>query len=103
MSHTFWGRKSAGKSTSSGILPAITTRRQTMTQERLSLRKRREVLRLKHEVGLCNRAIARACRVSNSTVGEYLVRARQADLNWPLPEDLSEEALYQRLFGEKPT
>lgn len=74
-----------------------------MTQERLSLRKIREVLRLKHEVGLSNRAIARACRVSNSTVGEYLARARQADLNWPLPEDLSEEALYQRLFGEKPT
>jgi IS30 family transposase len=74
-----------------------------MTQERLSLRKIREVLRLKHEVGLSNRAIARACRVSNSTVGEYLRRAKLVDLNWPLPEDLSEEALYQRLFGEKPT
>ena len=72
-----------------------------LTQVQVSLYKIREVLRLKHEVGLSNRAIARACRVSNSTVGEYLVRARQADLNWPLPEDLSEEALYQRLFGEK--
>lgn len=39
-----------------------------MAQERLSLRKIREVLRLKREVGLSNRAIARACRVSNSTV-----------------------------------
>ena len=43
-----------------------------MTQEKLSLRKIREVLRLKHEVGLSNRAIARACCISNSTVGEYL-------------------------------
>ena len=74
-----------------------------MTQERLSLRKIREVLRLKHEVGLSNRAIARACCVSNSTVGEYLRRAKQANLTWPLPEGLSEEALYQRLFGNKPT
>jgi len=58
-------------------------RRQAMTQERLSLRKIREVLRLKHEVGLSNRAIARACRVSNSTVGDYLERAQAAELAWP--------------------
>jgi len=72
-----------------------------MSQERLSVRKIREVLRLKNELGLSNRAIARACRVSNSTVGEYVVRARQAGLSWPLPEGLSEEELYQRLFPEK--
>jgi transposase len=73
-----------------------------MTQERLSLRKIREVLRLKHEVGLSNRAIARACCISNSTIGEYLARARDAGLEWPLAEDLGEEDLYQQLFpGEK--
>jgi len=71
-----------------------------MTQERLPVRKIRELLRLKQE-GFSNRAIARICQVSNSTVGEYLARARQASLSWPLPEDLSEEALCQRLFGEK--
>ena len=60
-----------------------------MTQERLSLRKIREVLRLKHEVGLSNRAIARACRVSNSTAGEYVKRAEQAGLAWPLPSELA--------------
>lgn len=75
-----------------------------MTQERLSLRKIREVLRLKYEIGLSNRAIARACQVSNSTVGEYIARAEQAGLGWPLSEDASEEDLYQKLFpeGEKP-
>ena len=74
-----------------------------MAQERLSVRKIREVLRLKSEVGLSNRAIARACRVSNSTVGEYLSRARQAQLEWPLPDELGEEELYRKLFpdGEK--
>jgi transposase len=71
-----------------------------MAQERLSLRKIREVLRLKHEVGLSNRAIARACRISNSTVGEYVVRARRAGLAWPVAEDWSEEQLYQQLFPE---
>ena len=72
-----------------------------MAQERLSLRKIREILRLKYETGLSNRAIARACRVSNSTIGEYLARAREAGLVWPLADDLQEEDLYQRLFPEE--
>jgi transposase len=70
-----------------------------MTQERLPVRKVREILRLKEE-GFSNRAIARICKVSNSTVGEYLRRADQAGLSWPIPDELSEEALYQRLFAE---
>ncbi len=73
-----------------------------MTQERLSVRKIREILRLKHEVGLSNRAIARACKLSNSTVGEYLRRAREAGVSWPLPEGLGEEGLYRQLFPEAP-
>jgi hypothetical protein len=64
-----------------------------VSQERLSVRKIREVLRLHHEAGLSNRAIARVCKVSNSTVGEYLIRAAQASLEWPPPEGLSEDDL----------
>src|SRR5215211_599408 len=71
-----------------------------MTQERLSLRKIREVLRLKHEIGLSNRAIARACCISNSTVGEYVQRAKEARVVWPLLDELGEEELYRKLFGE---
>jgi transposase len=71
-----------------------------MTQEKLSVRKIREILRLKYEVGLSNRAIARACCISNSTVGEYVVRARRAGLVWPVTEERSEEELYQQLFPE---
>ena len=48
-----------------------------MAQERLTLRKIREILRLK-DAGLSNRAIARACKISNSTVGEYFHRAEAA-------------------------
>jgi transposase len=72
-----------------------------MTQERLPVRKIREVIRLHHEAGLSNRAIARVCKVSNSTVGEYLERAEQIGIGWPLPEGLLEDALYQQLFPEK--
>jgi len=71
-----------------------------MTKVRLTLRKIREILRLKEEAGLTNRAIARACKISNSTVGEYLHRAQTAELHWPLPEGLSEDELYQKLFPE---
>lgn len=71
-----------------------------MTQEKLSVRKIREILRLKYEVGLSHRAIARACYISNSTVGDYVVRARRAGLSWPLPDELGEEELYRKLFPE---
>jgi len=72
-----------------------------MPQERLSVRKIREVIRLHFEARLSNRAAARACQVSNSTVGEYLERAKKAGLSWPLPEGLSDEELYRRLYPEE--
>jgi transposase len=71
-----------------------------MSQERLTMRKIKEILRLKHEAGLSNRAIAGACKISNSTVGEYLRRAETAGVGWPLGE-LSEDELYQKLFRER--
>ena len=69
-----------------------------MSQERLTMRKIREVLRLKWECGLTNRAIARSCSISHSTVGEYLRRAKEAGLSWPIPADLDEDALFRLLF-----
>ena len=71
-----------------------------MSQERLSMRKIREMLRLKGEAGLSNRVIARACHLSNSTVGEYLRRAVQAGLPKPdisiLGEKFLEEFTWER-------
>ena len=69
-----------------------------MAQERLSMRKINEVLRLKWECGLSNRAIARSCSISHSTASEYVRRAKAAGLTWPLPETLDEDALFRRLF-----
>ena len=71
-----------------------------MPQERLTLRKIKEILRLKYEAGLSNRAIAGAIKVSNSTVGEYLRRAKEAEIAWPIGE-ISEDELYAKLFPER--
>ncbi len=66
------------------------------------MRKVKEVLRLKFELGLENRQIARSCSVPHSSVANYLSRAKAAGLSWPLPEDLDEETLERRLFPGKP-
>ena len=68
-----------------------------MPRERLSMRKIREVLRL-HQTGLSNRAVARACSIGKETVREYLARAAEAGLGWPLPDALTEDDLERRLF-----
>ena len=69
-----------------------------MATKRLPMRQIREILRLKHDQQLSHRAIASACRVGLGTVADYLGRAKQAGLEWPLPEDLDEAALEARLF-----
>jgi len=72
-----------------------------MAQERLSMRKIEEVLRLKYEVGLSHRAIAQSCAVSPSTVSEYVTHAKAAGLSWPLPEELGVEELDELLFPQR--
>jgi transposase len=69
-----------------------------MAQKRLPMRKIKEILRLRHEAKLSYRAIALACSVSKDTVRDYLCRASEAGLSWPLPEGLSEEDLERQLY-----
>ena len=69
-----------------------------MPAKRLSMRKIKEVLRLKWEQGISNRKIATSCNISRPTVGEYLRRADEAGLSWPLPNDLSDTRLEALLF-----
>jgi DNA-directed RNA polymerase specialized sigma24 family protein len=49
-----------------------------MAKRRLPVRKIKEVIRLKYTCDLSNREIARSCNVAQSTVGDYLRRARAA-------------------------
>lgn len=69
-----------------------------MPKEKLSMLKTKEILRLKHELGLSNRKIAAHCGITHVTVADYLRRADRAGLGWPLPEGLSETQLQQCLF-----
>ena len=62
------------------------------------MRKVREVLRLKWACGLGDRAVAASCSLSRSTVSKYVRRAKEAGLSWPLPDELTDEALERRLF-----
>ena len=68
-----------------------------MPQERLLMRKIREVLRLKAN-GFSKRRIAASLGISATAAMECVQRARRAGLTWPLPEDLSDDALEQRLY-----
>ena len=63
------------------------------------MRRLRELLRLKYDVGLTHRAIAQACTVGLGTVTAYLQRATAAGLTWPLPDDLDDAALEARVFA----
>ena len=51
-----------------------------MPGKRLSMRKIKEVLRLKWEVGLSGRSIAQSCGIRRTTVREYFQRAKRAGL-----------------------
>jgi len=75
-----------------------------MAKRRLSMRNTREILRLKFEKHLSNREIATSCGISHTAVNEYVRRAGEAGLTWPLPEDLDDTALEQLLSTgeEKP-
>jgi hypothetical protein len=73
-----------------------------MAKEKLSMRKFKEVLRLKFETDLSNRQIAKSCSTSHVTVGKYLALAEQAALSWPLPDNLDDAEIENRLVEHVP-
>jgi transposase len=72
-----------------------------MPQERLSMRKIKEVLRLRFAGGLYQDQIARSCSIGQSTVHRYLKRAEAAGLSWPVPQDYDDDQLEALLFPEQ--
>ena len=65
------------------------------------MRKIREALRLAAR-GISTRAMASSLSVGRTTLREYLSRARDAGLSWPLPDDLSDSDLEGLLFPLRP-
>ena len=74
-----------------------------MATERLAMRRVREILRLRLEVGLGVRDAARRIGVAPSTLREMLKRFEASGLSWPLPNELSDKALEGRLYGPQGT
>jgi len=62
------------------------------------MRRIKEVLRLRYELKLDQRPIARSCSIAVSTVHEYLKRAEAAKLSWPLPEGWDDTRLEAALY-----
>src|SRR5271156_6742672 len=73
-----------------------------MSRSHLSMRKIRELLRLKWACGYGNHLIAQSLNISSSTVSDCLRRAQKADLSWPLPDGLDDAQLEARLYARLP-
>ena len=57
----------------------------------------REILRL-HSLGINKTEIASSCQCARNTVAATLQRAANCGLQWPLPEEMSDKQLSERLF-----
>ena len=68
-----------------------------MCQVRLSMKKLREVLRLKFDCHLTHRQIGKAVNISASTVSYYTQAFKQSGLNWSLPDSFSDDELIEKL------
>ncbi len=66
------------------------------------MRKLKEFLRLRFELGLGQRQIARSCPIGHGTVYEYLKRPQAVGVGWPLPEGRDDRQLEAALFGLAP-
>jgi len=64
----------------------------------LTMRQLRYLLRLHHD-RVSTREIGRLLGVARSTIQDNLKRAAAAGLQWPLPEEATDDVLQQRLFG----
>ena len=66
------------------------------------MRKIKEVLRLRFDLGLTQDQIARSCNIAQPTVHRYLERAAGAGLGWPLPAGCDDRELERLLFPTTP-
>jgi hypothetical protein len=65
-----------------------------MPANRLSMRKIKDVLRLKWANQLSFRKIAQSCNILRPAVASYIERARLAGLSWPLTDTALEQLLF---------
>jgi transposase len=64
------------------------------------MRKAREILRQKWKLGLSHRQVAKSVGVSAGSVGDVVVRAKAAKLDYEQVQALDDDALERRLYGK---
>jgi len=69
-----------------------------MAQRILTMRKIKEILRMKWVMKFSNRQVAASVNIAHKTVGEYVKRAEGAGLDWQQAEKMGEEELKKKLF-----
>jgi transposase len=73
-----------------------------MSKKRLSVRKTKEILRLKLTEKRSNRAVGKSVKCSASTVSDCIARFVMSGLSWPLPPEMDDEALEAKLYYSGP-
>ncbi|RAY95964.1 IS21 family transposase [Enterobacter cloacae] len=71
-----------------------------MPNKRIAMRKTREILRLRFEVGLSFRQISQCADVSTGATQKMLKRLEASGVSWPLPEGMTEPCLASLLYPE---
>lgn len=69
-----------------------------MPAVRSSMRKIKDVLRLKFKANLSFRQIAANLKLSVGVISKYINAAEAAGLSWPLPDGMDDATLEARLF-----
>src|SRR3954454_6921368 len=70
-----------------------------MPRSRMAMRKVKEVLRLRYDLGMSYRQIRRSCGISNGTLNGVLTRAQKLGLTrWDQVRELSEAPMEKQLF-----
>jgi len=64
-----------------------------MAAKRITMRKIRDILRLRYAAGLSIRQIKDSTKVSVGAIQKLLSKAQELELSWPLPDDLDDTAL----------
>ena len=73
-----------------------------MPQNRVTMRKIREILRLAWSCKQTRQSISDSCGIGKTTVTDTLYRASAAGLSYPLPADLDDERLERLLYPQHP-
>ncbi len=71
-----------------------------MPNQRIAMRKIREILRLRFDVGLSFRQISQCADVSTGAIQKMLKRLAGSPVSWPLPEGMSDAQLARLLYPE---